>query len=216
MVDEGQDFHELWWTSLESVFRDPDDKGCYYVFFDPNQNLYVHDPCLPEAFGQPYLLQENCRNTVRIATHCASLLGHEPKSRLGAPVGDEPEVVQARTIGDAFREAGRRVRQLCMPNLGGLKMSQVAVLAPGFSSDDWPDQFGAIPATRSFDEWGEGKGVLVASWHWFKGLEADAIVIIEMAAREEGRERVNRYVARSRAKHLLTVIEIAEPQATGR
>ena len=57
------------------------------VFFDPNQNLYVQEPCLPEEFGQPYLLQENCRNTVRIATHCASLLGHEPKSRHGAPTG---------------------------------------------------------------------------------------------------------------------------------
>ena len=58
-------------------------------------------------------------------------------------------------------------------------ISQVAVLAPGFSVDDWPEQFGAIPATKSFEEWGEGKGVLIASWHRFKGLEADAIVIIE-------------------------------------
>ena len=106
VVDEGQDFHELWWTSLESVFRDPDDKGCYYVFFDPNQNLYVEDPCLPEGFGQPYVLPENCRNTVRIAAHCASLLGDESGSRDGAPMGDEPEIVHARTIEDAFREAG--------------------------------------------------------------------------------------------------------------
>ena len=35
-----------------------------------------------------------------------SLLGHEPKSRLGAPMGDEPR-------------SCRRVRQPCMPNLGG-------------------------------------------------------------------------------------------------
>ena len=211
MIDEGQDFHELWWTSLESVFRDPDDRACYYVFFDPNQNPYVEHPCLPEEFGQPYVLPENCRNTVRIAAHCASLLGHEPRSMDGAPKGDEPEIVQARTMGDAFREAGRRVRHLCMPNLGGLRMSQVAGLAPGFSVDDWPDQFGAIPATKSFEEWGEDKGVLIASWYRFKGLEADAVVIIETAATDEGKERVNRYVARSRAKHLLTVIEVDEP-----
>ena len=210
VVDEGQDFHELWWTSLESVFRDPDDKVCYYVFFDPNQNLYVEDPCLPEEFGQPYVLPENCRNTVRIAAHCASLLGDESKSRDGAPMGDEPEIVRAGTIEDAFREAGRRVRHLCMPNLGGLRMSQVAVLAPGFSGEDWPDQFGVIPATKSFEEWGEGKGVLIASWHRFKGLEADAIVIIETPGRDEDKERVNRYVARSRAKHLLSVIEVKE------
>ena len=119
-------------------------------------------------------------------------------------------IVHAGSIEDAFREAGRRVRQLCMPNLGGLRMSQVAVLAPGFSGDDWPEQFGAIPATRSFEEWGEGKGVLIASWHRFKGLEADAIVIIDTSGRDEGRERVNRYVARSRAKHLLSVIEVGE------
>ena len=108
VVDEGQDFHELWWASLEWVFRDPHDKTCYYVFFDPNQSLYAQDPCLPEEFAQPYLLQENWWTTVLIAEHCASLVGHEPTSRLGAPMGDEPEVVQARSIGDAFREAGRR------------------------------------------------------------------------------------------------------------
>ena len=45
--------------------------------------------------------------------------------------------------------------------------------APGFSIDDWPALFGAIPATKSFEEWGEDKGVLIASWHRFKGLEAD-------------------------------------------
>ena len=207
VVDEGQDFHELWWAGLESVFRDPDDKVCYYVFYDPNQNLYVERPYLPPELGEPYELPENCRNTVRIAEHCASLVGQATRSRDGAPVGDEPEVVRVRTLADAFREAGRRVRNLCMPNLGGLRFSQIAVLAPGFSSNNWPAQFGAIPATKSFEEWREDKGVLIASWHRFKGLEADAIVTIETPVRNDARERVNRYVARSRAKHLLTVIE---------
>ena len=92
-------------------------------------------------------------------------------------------------------------------------MSQVAVLAPGFSGEDWPDQFGVIPATKSFEEGGEDKGVLIASWYRFKGLEADAVVIIETPGKDEGRERVNRYVARSRAKHLLTVIEVEERRA---
>ena len=81
--------------------------------------------------------------------------------------------------------------------------------APGFSSDDWPAQFGTIPATKSFEEWGEDKGVLIACWHRFKGLEADAIVTIE-PVRGDAKERVNRYVARSRAKHLLMVIEVSE------
>ena len=74
---------------------------------------------------------------------------------------------------------GRGVGYLCLPNLGGLGFAQIAVLARGFSSDDWPARSVAIAATRSFEDWGEDKGVLIASWHRFKGLEADAIVTIE-------------------------------------
>ena len=86
--------------------------------------------------------------------------------------------------------------------------------APGFSSDDWPAQFVTIPATKSFEEWGEDKGVLIACWHRFKGLEADAIVTIEPPVRDGARERVNRYVARSRAKHLLMVIKARDFSGT--
>ena len=53
--------------------------------------------------------------------------------------------------------------------------------------------------------------MLVAPWHRFKGLEADAIVIIETLGRDENREPVNRYLARSRTNYLLTVIKAKEP-----
>lgn len=38
----------------------------------------------------------------------------------------------------------------------------------------------------------------------------DAVVGIKMPGREEGRERANRYEARSRAIHLLGVIDVPE------
>lgn len=208
IVDEGQDFQDLWWTSLESIFRDSDNKGCYYVFYDPKQNLYVDNPSLPGELGRPFELSENCRNTVHIAQHCAVLVGYENKYRDGAPMGDEPEIVRVRSFPDAFREAGKRVRALYMPNLGGLKMSQVAVLAPGFTEKKWPVHFDTIPLTKSFEQWGRNECVLIASWSRFKGLEADAIVIIETPLNDDAKEIANRYVARSRAKHLLTVIQV--------
>ena len=46
------------------------------------------------------------------------------------------------------------------------------------------------------------------SWARFKGLEADAIILIETDTSDTLRSRANRYVARSRAKHLLTIIEV--------
>lgn len=209
VVDEGQDFHDLWWTSLESVFRDQANKACYYVFFDPKQNLYVEHPSVPAELGHPYDLMENCRNTVRIGQHCAALVGYEARSREGAPMGDDPETVTVRTLPEAFKEAGRRVRLLCKQDQGGLKMSQVAVLTPGFTERYWPTSFDTVPLTQDFDVWRRGAGVLIASWSRFKGLEADAIVIIEAPTRD-GYGNANQYVARSRAKHLLTAIEVRQ------
>ena len=85
-----------------------------------------------------------------------------------------------------------------MSDLGGIGFSRIAELALGISSDDWTDQFGTISAMRSFEEWGEDKGVLIAFWHRFKVLEADGIVTVETPVRDDARERVNRYLARTR------------------
>ena len=74
VVDEAQDFKSLWWDSLESVFRDPDDKSCYYVFYDPRQNLYVKDSVeLPPELGEPYPLShqlpKHCEDCPSLCIH---------------------------------------------------------------------------------------------------------------------------------------------------
>lgn len=209
IVDEGQDFHDLWWTSLEDIFRKPADKACYYVFFDPNQNIYVQSPSIPGELGSPFQLPVNCRNTVRIAEHCAALVNQSNKVKEGAPVGDAPEFMTAPNMRDAFQLAGKRVREWCMAGAGGLKTSQVAVLVPSGSDKEWSLIFKTVAATSDFESWRNGKGVLVSPWRRFKGLEADAIVIVEETSKyTDQNDKANRYVARSRAKHLLVVIEV--------
>ena len=54
--------------------------------------------------------------------------------------------------------------------------------------------------------------MLIAYWHHFKGLEAEAIVTIA-PVRDDAGERVNRHVVRSRAKRLLAVIEVQKRPA---
>jgi hypothetical protein len=210
VVDEGQDFRELWWLSLEDVFRSPGDKAAYYVFFDPTQALFVEDAVIPEELGQPYDLPVNCRNTVRIARHCSNIVQQNIRVKAGAPDGDDPLIMKKKTLKEAFAEAGKQVRGWCMPRQGGLKMSQVAVLAPAYSEPLWPKDFQTIAGTRKFEEWRRAGGVLLTTWGRFKGLEADAVVIIEGQGSKSIREAANRYVAYSRAKHLLTVIEVEE------
>lgn len=210
VVDEGQDFRDLWWTSLESVFRAPARKGCYYVFYDPDQNLYVEEPDYPAELGEPFALLGNCRNTLRIAEHCAALVGRPARVLDGVPAGDDPEVLLARDLPSAFRLAGKRVREWVMPDAGGLDPSQVAVLAPSRAKDAWPAAFQNVPACAELGPWREGEGVLLATWARFKGLEADAVIVVDNLDDTAENTRANRYVARSRAKHLLTVIQVKE------
>jgi bacteriocin biosynthesis cyclodehydratase domain-containing protein len=61
IVDEGQDFRQEWWEVLPWMLHDPAD-GIFYVFFDDNQRVYRERSPIPVA-GEPYLLDENCRNT---------------------------------------------------------------------------------------------------------------------------------------------------------
>ena len=209
IVDEGQDFRELWWASMDCLFRDPRNKGCYYVFFDPKQKVFATSASLPSELGEPFNLPVNCRNTVRIAEHCAELIGIEPMVRDGSPMGDEPEILQSGDFKSAFRVAAKKVNAWCQSGKGGLKPSQVAVLAPASQKEACPDKFGSVPMTPKFDQWRADEGVLFSSAKRFKGLEADAVVIL-CEPPEEPDDLMEQYVARSRAKHVLVVIEVKE------
>ena len=207
IVDEGQDFRDLWWTSMDSLFRDSENKGCYYVFYDPKQNVFSTSGSLPAELGEPFNLPVNCRNTVKIAKHCADLIGIEPSVRDGAPAGDDPEMLQSPDFKAAFRLAAKKVNEWCQAGKGGLKPSQVAVLAPGSAKENCPDQFGSVPVTTKFDAWRADEGVLLSSAKRFKGLEADAVVIICVPS-DAPDDLMEQYVARSRAKHILVVVEV--------
>ena len=63
--------------------------------------------------------------------------------------------------------------------------------------------------TPKFDQWRADDGVLFSSAKRFKGLEADAVVIL-CEPPEEPDDLMEQYVARSRAKHVLVVIEVGE------
>ena len=199
VVDEGQDFKDLWWDSLQSVFRDVANKACYYVFYDPNQNLFVDNPSLPDELGPPYALPDELqehrphRRTLRVARRA-----RQPGARRGAD-GEDPVMVSVGTVSEAFRAAGKHVRELCESGQGGLQPSQAAVLAPAFTEKEWPEKFGTIALTRDFDEWRRGEGVLIATWGRFKGLEADAVVSVETPMRKRSAGRRRRATSRARA-----------------
>lgn len=212
IVDEGQDFRSDWWASLDSVFKDPDDKKCFFVFLDPNQDLFGVESELPdEIASERFPLSVNCRNTINIASYCADLIDGETTTRPYSPVGVEPEKIRAQTLDEAMRTIGAKIRKLCATDKDGLRESQIALLAPRKTSAAWPERFKTVRATQDIDAWRENKGVLITTPHVFKGLESDVVIAMTKPfSAQDARASKENYVSCSRAKHVLIVVEVAD------
>lgn len=207
IVDEGQDFRELWWHSLESIFFDSNSKNCYYVFFDPNQILYLtEDLLLPSELGTPFVLQKNCRNSPHIAEYCQMLIDSESGCK-----NHSLDVFQVSSREMGFQKVSELVSLLSGSGSGGLKPSQIAVLVPGYPVDDWPAKFKRTAAVRDLEAWRNCEGILIESHARFKGLEADAVIMLTAPiSNANDRDRRLNYVACSRAKHILKIVEVIE------
>jgi len=64
IIDEGQDFRDLWWTIIDAAFTDVA-SGILYIFYDDNQALLPHRSKYPLVLA-PFLLNKNCRNAGEI------------------------------------------------------------------------------------------------------------------------------------------------------
>jgi hypothetical protein len=118
-----------------------------------------------------------------------------------------PIIESVPDLASAIRTSCKQVRSWITPSGGNLKPEQIAVLTgPGTDNKQWPERVGNIPFVEDFDKWRAGEGILRCTWRRFKGLEADALVLAEN--RRKDISQADRYVATSRAKHLLTVVSI--------
>ncbi len=202
VVDEGQDFHDEWWTGIESLQRHPG--GPLYVFYDPAQNLFGTGLSFPE--GLPFSLNKNCRNTRAIARACGKVLGRDIKSPRFCPEGVDPII---RPYADPAE-----VREGCVALLKevvgqeGVHPSRVALLSqyrPERSALG-SEKLGSYALVDDVDTWQTGQGVWFSSIRAFKGLEAEVMVLVDVEDFREGKfERQDLFVACSRARHRLYV-----------
>ncbi len=212
IVDEGQDFYPNWWMPLEMINANGDE-GTMYVFYDPRQNLYVDQAGSLPALGEPYMLPTNCRNTRLIAGKCAEILAVEIPTRGDAPLGEKPTVLTVEMDYDVKKRVERYLGDWVKD--GKLEPRQVAILSPNIKSRSSLKSMTSsrgILITDDIAQWKNNNGVLFSTVKGFKGLEADAIILIDVPDQNEASffKRSDYYVACSRAKHLLVVIHKEE------
>ncbi|WP_102509403.1 NERD domain-containing protein [Sanguibacter massiliensis] len=198
VVDEGQDFGELWWPGVLRCLRDPE-RGRLYVFMDDNQRVFPRDGSAPIDLP-PVELDENLRSTKQIAQLFGSLSGTVLKAR-GAD-GPPVRIVDVPAE-DAVGHADTVVDQLLD---AGYEPGRVALLTTGRRH---PVQVERVESVGYPGYWGEflaGDDVFYGHVLGFKGLERSAVVLAGYGLRGVARAREMLYAGLSRARSLLVVV----------
>jgi hypothetical protein len=219
VIDEGQDFHADWLTSLVLLLSDPDE-DVVYVFHDPAQAIYRPDAVAVLGLRE-FPLPDNCRNARPIHELAFRWYAGEVESEPLREDGRTPQILAAEA-GTATLDALRDVLDDLVKR-EGIERERIAVLT-GVSlehSTAWQRRRfkgDLVLWNGSVDSDGRSLGlpfdaveaqpphtIAIETIHRFKGLERDVIVLVELRP-DDGRLGQLLYVGASRAKHHLVVI----------
>jgi hypothetical protein len=206
VVDEAQDFAELWWYALFPLIEGGAD-GAIFVFMDLAQSLRPNASSPPFDFPARYVLDVNCRNTRRIARLSARLVPLETTSPRGAPLGADVRMLRATTPAQQQGLVASELRRLI--EVERLLPKQIVLIGPAAKdrgSLKTLDQIAGARVVTSAADWRTGKGVLCTTARSFKGLEADVVIVYDLAALSSGFTSADLYVACSRARHVLILV----------
>lgn len=221
LVDEAQDFAEPWWITVESLLADAK-RSRLWLFHDPEQAIFAgpEAPTVPEEdlgltrFDLPW----NCRNTRRIAEHAWSYLHAAPPLHENAPEGEPPREVTCKDEAAMLAELRKALDSLRKD--AKLPASSILVLTP-FNLDKsavWKQRNRLLPhelvrlepGGPALDLAQHPNAIPMASLARFKGLESDAVVLVEVRAGSKACTERHLYVGASRARHVLIQLRYPE------
>ena len=179
IIDEGQDFKELW---FETVFKMCERDGYKYVFVDQMQDIFQRNSSLPNntKFFK-YQLNKNCRNTKNIVEYLSDIINQEIASHQESPVGEKVSIKTFETEDELVRTLSNEINILIKKQ--GIKPEQI-LLMPNSpineSSISKLRKIGKVPITTLKRNGKMKKGEIhYSSINIFKGLEIDILFIID-------------------------------------
>lgn len=198
VIDEAQDFGDARWTATLACLRDRDNGGLF-AFLDEAQRIFNRYGEVPIPLP-PYPLDENIRNTKRIAQTFGSLTGEQMRYRGldGPPV----RFVQC-AIEEALAAADAEVERLVEE---GWPEGHIALLTTGRRHEMQVELAETYGDWASYwDEFFAEESVFYGHVLGFKGLERPVVVLAVNGIRDVDRAREYLYVGMSRARTQLVV-----------
>jgi hypothetical protein len=216
VVDEGQDFASAWWEALEECLGEPGRRGSrrrMVAFYDPSQTIFERQAELPDF--PVFTLTRNFRNTRQIARVVQALGDVEMEPAERCPEGPVPDVRREPSAPKLKRQVGELLRHLV--NKEKVTTEQIVILTPhsrknSFLRDE--ESIGGFPLATTLEERRKVTGsVLHTTISAFKGLESDVVILVHIDPEDPRCSRNARYVATSRARHVLHVYGRQDPHA---
>jgi len=176
VVDEGQDFRELWWLLVDALLA-PSGLRILRIFFDTNQRVYSSSAeIVKDLHLEPIHLRWNLRNTR--AVHEAAYhfyAGREVSCR--GPDGEPPVLVPIVDWQDLRGAVGKLVSRLIEQE--GLDPDDLAILVP---DESWvtciapSGKIASVPVVNASQPF--SGSITLDTVRRFKGLESCIVIIV--------------------------------------
>ena len=216
VVDEGQEFADMHLQLLHDIAQAH--HGNFYVFYDRNQ--FVQGLRYPEWLDKMdcrLVLSRNCRNTKEIAITSTRPIGIDEnriRMRRESAVGGtiKPNLFFVEDKSTLKEYLGRLIRKYISAGLAGTDIVVLSMKPEGKSiltEDDF-----RLPGSYMLTKDQNSNGILFTTVRKFKGLEAMAVICIDIDSDTFGNDR-NRnvfYVGTSRAMSYLDLITATSPE----
>lgn len=202
IVDEAQDFKDVFIEKLYEIAFFSD--GSFYVFFDKNQ--FVQGKEYPKWLKDAecrLVLNINCRNTYRIAETSGKPIGVEPKM-LKSVKGDNANLY---ICGDRKSVEKKIISLIAMYHENKYPLDEICIISVKTVENSILSGAKKIGCYELTEDRQKGK-VLFTSSRKFKGLESDAIILVDIDETTFENDENKRlfYVGSSRAKFDLDLI----------
>ncbi len=201
IIDEGQDFGrdsieeaEILQLLHDAVMETQDSQSSFYVFYDRLQT--VQSDQLPEFIEKAdcrLTLYRNCRNTENVGRASMSLLSYDGKKLfLHGIVGKIPRIHFCETQELRIKALDGILNELRESGIDDIVILTLETEARSFMKNEVIDS--------------RYRGCLFTTCRKFKGLEADAVILVDFTERIVLCDQLLFYVGASRARIRLEVI----------
>ena len=215
VIDEGQDLMNMnAYLCINEILKGGWDNGKWTIYYDPYQNLFVENSEFQEIWETlkkascVFTLTINCRNTRQIAE------GNYAVTHVYRATNPRAEGVEIdyKTYKNKIDEQNQLFEMIRWLRSNGISRKDIVILSyyridnpkSCLYNVDMPEDIGKIKLDV-LSNFAKCKDIRYYTIHAFKGLEARAVIMIDIDSFSDEAKRYLNYVGMSRAKAYLAM-----------